>query len=193
MSYSPAIHHRRSIRLKGYDYSQTGMYFITICTHNRVGMFGDIERGEMILNEYGEIIKFTWFDLKNHNVNVLLDCFVIMPNHVHGIVMMMNNENPVGAGSKPAPIKPAPIKIRAGLEPAPTNHGLSEIMRQFKTFSAKRINKLRNTPAVPVWQRNFYEHVIRDEQSLCKIQEYIINNPREWERDELFFPSPKTC
>ena len=122
-------------------------------------------------------------------MNILLDHFVVMPNHIHGIVVMENNENPVGAGSKPALIKPAPIKSRAGLEPAPTRHGLPEIVRQFKTFSAKRINKLRNTPTVSLWQRNFYEHVIRDEQSLRKTQEYIDNNPRNWERDELFSSS----
>lgn len=187
MKYNPAIHHRRSIRLKGYDYSQNGMYFITVCIQNRECLLGEIENEKMILNEYGEIIELTWFDLTNHNTNILLDYFMIMPNHVHGIVMIMNNEKSVvGAGSKPALIKINSVDIGmdfkgAGLEPAPT--GLTEIVRQFKTFSAKRINKLRNTPANPVWQRNFYDHIIRSEQGLTRIREYMINNPIKWDSD----------
>ena len=183
MKYNPAIHHRRSIRLKGYSYSQDGVYFVTVCTENRECLLGEIKNSEMILNEYGEITKFTWSDLINHNKNISLDYFVIMPNHVHGIVMIMDNENHVGAGSKPAPIKFALIK-RAGLEPAPTQNGLSEIVRQFKTFSAKRINTLRNTPAIPVWQRNFYDHIIRNEDELIRIREYIENNPIKWDLDK---------
>ena len=189
MKYNPAIHHRRSIRLKGYDYSQNGAYFITVCAQNRECLFGEIEKGEMILNEYGEIIKFTWFDLTNNNRNVSLDFFVVMPNHVHGIAVIMNNENPVGAGSKPAPIRTDPVGTGAGLEgaglePAPTaGCGLPEIVRQFKTFSAKRINKLCNTPTTHVWQRNFYDHIIRSEDELTRIREYIINNPMKWDLD----------
>lgn len=123
-----------------------------------------------------------------------MDYFDVMPNHVHGIVIITNNETivgVVGAGSKPAltsaPIKTGPIGIGAGLEPAPTaGYGLSEIVRQFKTFSAKRINRLRDTLAVAIWQRNYYEHIIRNEQSLEEIREYIINNPYNWKQDELF-------
>jgi len=93
----------------------------------------------------------------------------------------------IGAGSKPALNKPAlnheTKQTRAGLEPAPTVHGLSEIIRQFKTFSAKRINQSNNTPGIPVWQRNYYDHVIRDEKSLNEIREYIVNNPANWEDD----------
>jgi len=158
------------------------MYFVTICTQNKECLFGEIKNGEMILNEYGEIIKFTWFDLINHNICVLLDSFVVMPNHIHGIIVI-NDKIFVGAGSKPALIKINQL-ARAGLEPAPTK--LSEIVRQFKTFSAKRINKLRNTPGLSVWQRDYYEHIIRNDRSLEKICDYIINNPCRWNHDELF-------
>ena len=129
---------RKQLRLKNYDYSSYGMYFVTIRIKDRSNLFGEIVDGVMVLNEWGKIVETTWFDLINHNSNISLDCFVVMPDHVHGII------NIVGAGSKPAP-----NGLRAGLEPAPTK--LSEIIRQFKTFSAKRINKIRNTLGVPIW------------------------------------------
>jgi REP element-mobilizing transposase RayT len=159
MKYNPEIHHRKSIRIKEYDYSQSGYYFVTICVKNRLQLFGKIENGEMILNEFGVIVEDIWFDLPNHILNLQLDYYYIMPNHLHCIFIL--NEN-VGAGSKPA-LDTRDSK-RAGLEPAPTKfHGLSEIIRQFKTFTSKQINILRNTPGVPIWQRNYYEHIIRNE------------------------------
>lgn len=183
MKFNPDIHHRCSIRLKGYDYSQAGAYFVTICTHRRECLFGDVVNGNVILNEYGKCVQFTWNDLPNHNPDILLDAFVIMPNHIHGIIII--NPNTVGAGSKPAP-KPAQNKnTRAGYEPALTGkRALNEIVRQFKTFSAKRINVLRKSVGVPLWQRNYYEHIIRNETELNKIREYVIYNPQNWETDE---------
>ena len=169
-------HRRRSLRLKGYDYSQTGAYFITLCTHNRECLFGDIIVGagskpaHMALNECGEIVKRIWNDLPNHIVGIELNDFGIMPNHIHGIITI------VGMGVK-----------RAGLEPAPTGQlGLSEIVRQLKTFSARRINENRGTPGVPVWQRNYYEHIIRNERSYADITSYIENNPVLWETDRMY-------
>ncbi len=172
MTYDPARHHRRSIRLKGYDYSQPGAYFVTICTHQRRCLFGDVVDGEMRLNEAGGMVEWTWYDLPNHIDNIELDAFVVMPNHVHGIIII--REPVVGAGS-----------VGAGSEPAPTTkrHGLPEIVRQFKTFSARRINRWRGTPGTPVWQRNYYEHIIRDEQSLNRIRQYILENPIRWQLD----------
>lgn len=200
MKYNPEIHHRRSIRLKGYDYSQNGAYFITLCAQNKECLFGEIvgagsKPAQMILNDTGKIIEYTWNDLPNHNHNIELDEFIIMPNHIHGIVIITKDETIVGAvraGSKPAlTAETATIDTRAGLEraglePAPTGDGLSEIVRQFKTFSAKRINKLCKTHAIAVWQRNYYEHIIRNEQSLQEIRGYIINNSYMWKQDELF-------
>ena len=121
---------------------------------------GHVAHGEMHLNEYGEIVIDCWNALPQHYHHVELNDFVIMPNHVHGIVF-----------------------LRAGLKPAPTNQPITEIVRAFKTFSAKKINQLRHTPGSSVWQRNFYEHVIRDDRSLKRIREYIDTNPQRWTLD----------
>jgi len=184
MKFDPDKHHRRSIRLKGYDYSQKGAYFVTICVQNRKFKFGDVEYGKTILNKFGEIVKNTWFDLPNHIGNIELDEFVVMPNHIHAIIVI------VGAGSKPAQNKISTSNAyttgfeRADLESAPTrNFGLSEIVRQLKTFSARRINELRNMPGFPVWQRNYYEHIIRDEEESNATRLYIIENPQNWDID----------
>ena len=174
MIYDPDRHHRRSIRLKGYDYSQAGLYFVTICTHNREMVCGDIINNEIVLNEYGKMVDYAWNDLPNHNHQIQLDDYVIMPNHIHGIIII----NDVGANF-----------VGAGSEPAPTTmnrkqHGLSEITRQFKTFSARRINKIRQSTGTPVWQRNYYEHVIRNQKDLNRIRKYIIENPLKWDLDK---------
>jgi len=195
MKFDPDKHHRRSIRLKEYDYSQPGAYFVTICVQNREFMFGDIVNGKMVLNEFGEIVKNTWFDLPNHIDNIALDDFIIMPNHIHAIIII------VGAGPRPAltnskhahnentadlkrmGLEQAGLE-QAGLEPAPTrNLGLSEVVRQLKTFSARRINELRNMPGFPVWQRNYYEHIISNEDELNAIREYSCANPKNWDID----------
>jgi REP element-mobilizing transposase RayT len=166
--YDPERHHRRSVRLKGYDYSQAGAYFITIVTQGRVCLFGEVVAGELRLNKVGRMVASAWEDLPNHYAGVGLDAFVVMPNHVHGIVVLAGPT--VGAGSD----------VGAGLKPAPT---LSEIVRAFKTFSARRINEHRGTRGMPVWQRNYYEHVVRDDESLDRIREYIAGNPLRWESD----------
>ncbi|MDX2129777.1 MAG: transposase [Chloroherpetonaceae bacterium] len=149
-----------------------------MCTHNRESLFGKVVKKEMVLNEFGKIVEFTWHDLPNHNSNIQLDEFIIMPNHIHGIIII------VGAGSKPAPIDP----VGAGSEPAPTMvpapKPLPEIIRQLKTFSAKRINQIRNSPGISVWQRNYYERIIRDEEGFHRVKKYIRENPRNWEKDE---------
>lgn len=175
---------RRSIRLKGYDYTQPGAYFVTICTYQRIHLFGEVVDGEMRLNAFGEIVRQAWFDLPNHYGHVELDAFVVMPNHIHGIIIL--TADTVGAGLKPAPT-PTPT-VGAGLRPAPTpaptkRHPLSEIVRALKTFSARRINALRGTTGTPVWQRNYWEHVIRTERALDAIRRYIIHNPARWHLD----------
>ena len=171
--YDAEKYHRRSIRLKGYDYSQEGAYFVTVCTHNRECIFG-----EVLLNEFGKIVESVWFDLPKHYPNVELDAFVIMPNHVHGIMIV--GDVAVGADFKPAPT----MAMAAAKEPVPTGgYALSEVVRGFKTFSARRINEIRATSGTPVWQRNYYEHIVRDEDRLNRIREYIINNPMRWQFD----------
>ncbi|MBN1541561.1 transposase [candidate division KSB1 bacterium] len=182
MKYDPYIHHRRSIRLKGYDYSQAGAYFVTICTHNHECIFGEIIHGQMALNDAGRVVQTVWVDLPNHYPNIELDEYVVMPNHVHGIIVIV-----VGPDFKPAHVvgagfKPAPTTTRPDFKPAPTTrHGLPEIVRACKTFSARRINQMRGMPGAKLWQRNYYEHIIRNENELNRIRKYIINNPMKWD------------
>lgn len=171
---------RRSIRLQGYDYSGEGLYFVTICVQDMKCLFGKVVDGEMLLNEAGKIINETWFDLPNHNPYIELDAWCIMPNHVHGIIII--NNTPVGVDSKSTRNN---IE-QAGLEPAPTKHPLSEIIRQFKTFSAKRINQVNNTVGKKLWQRNYYEHIIRNSTSYTNIAEYILSNPANWMTDKYY-------
>ena len=184
LKYDPDKHHRRSIRVKGYDYSQAGAYFITICTKNRESLFGEIIDNEIVLNDIGRLIQLSWFDLPNHYAHIELDEFVAMPNHIHGIIFFSHpltiESDVVGAGLKPAPTRIVDSRPISKTKRQP----LSEIVRAFKTFSARRINAYRNTAGSPVWQRNYYEHIIRNEDDLNRIRQYIIDNPRDWDRDQ---------
>jgi REP element-mobilizing transposase RayT len=184
MKYNPEIHHRRSIRLKDYDYSQAGAYFVTVCTQNRECLFGDITNASMQLNNYGEVVTKCWNDLSNHFPRIILDAFVVMPNHVHGIVVILEN---YCRGEVSSPIlKPDEIKTieKGGVTPPLQKHTLGQIVAYFKYQTTKHINQIRNTPGLPLWQRNYYEHIIRNEDELNRIGEYIINNPMQWADDE---------
>jgi putative transposase len=158
MVNNPRNRHRRSIRLKAYDYTQPGAYFVTLCTDDRQLLFGEITDGAMHLNRMGLIVQNTWLDLPRHYPHVVLDAIVIMPNHVHAVIVLTDN----GITHK-------------------KRHGLPEIVRAFKSFSAKRINALRRTPGRPVWQRNYYDHIVRNEDEWEGIRAYIQNNPQEWD------------
>jgi REP element-mobilizing transposase RayT len=211
MKYNPQIHHRRSIRLQGYDYSQNGAYFITLCTHNRECLFGQIQNGQMILNEYGKIVEQCWNNLSNHYDNIELDAYVIMPNHFHGIILITDNVDNVDnvRAIRELPIHELPIHElpihelpihelpihELPIHELPRQQQkqrqqqrrkmlLPKIVGRFKTNSAKQINQMRNTPGISVWQRNYYEHIIRDEKSLENIRNYIINNPAKWQDDD---------
>jgi putative transposase len=168
-----SIKSRKPNRLKNNNYASNGFYFITICIKNRQGFFGKIKNLEMILNPFGLIANKCWLDLPNHYKNCILHEYIIMPNHVHGIVEINNN---VGAGFKPAPTFTSQSTIVN--HPIKT-HGLSEIIRGFKTFSSRRINeqlKINNYKIRFQWQRSFYDHIILNEQSFYNIRNYIINN-----------------
>lgn len=189
---------RHSIRLPCYDYTRSGAYFITIVTHARECLFGEVADGKVRLNEHGSIVRAAWDDLPNHYGYVVLDAFVVMPNHIHGIIVLTDDDDViVGAGLKPAP---TPVMTqydrgihyidnngRAGLKPAPTpkirRHGLPEIVRAFKTFSARHINELHRIFGLSVWQRNYWEHIIRDGNEMDRIRHYIEINPVRWEKD----------
>ncbi len=198
---------RRSIRLKDYDYSQPGSYFVTLCTLGHINLFGDIEEKrqelatletknsvdrksgedlesyEMILNSFGNAVLYTWNDLLNHNHGIRLGEFVVMPNHVHGIIHILDPE------TEWEDFIPSEFRyMDKELEITKTcvQTPLSEIVRQFKTFSTMRINKLRQTPGESVWKRDYYEHVIRNQEAYNKIVEYIQNNPMVWKIDRLY-------
>ena len=163
-----------SLRLAGYDYAQTGAYFVTAVTQGRLELFGEVVGGVLELNEFGNVAVKTWQGLVRHYDSIVLDTFVVMPNHVHGIIFITQSDtsfanDPVGAGFKPAP--------------TPERRGLSEVVRAFKTFSARTINNLRGTTGVSVWQRGYFDHVIRDEADLENIRTYIATNPLRWQLD----------
>jgi REP element-mobilizing transposase RayT len=196
MTYNPDIHHRHSIRLKNYDYSQAGAYFVTICAWQRECLFGEIEHGEMVLNDLGRIVESVWCQLPRYFSNIALDVHIIMPNHFHGILHI--NEF-VGA-KQDSPALPAfdlhgnkddiATKGKAGEALAlPLLHGsasgsLCSIVQNFKSVSTRKVNKFRTNPGYPVWQRNYYERVVRNEEELSRAREYIVNNPMKWELDK---------
>ena len=171
MIYDPIKHHRRSTRLQGFDYTQAGAYFVTVVTSARNCLLGEIKNDEMRVTDAGRLVQSVWCELPKHYPRVECDAFVVMPNHIHGVIILANVAS-VAAGN-----------VGAGFKPAPTGHGLPEIVRAFKTFSARRINEMRGTRGVCVWQRNYFEHVVRDEAELSRIREYVVNNPLQWEAD----------
>ena len=174
MTFDPKKNCRGSIRLPHYDYTRSGAYFVTICVAGRRCIFGEIVDGVMLPNKNGLVLEEQWAGLPRHYPNVLLDEFVLMPNHVHGIICLTESmQSSVGAGFKPA---------LASRQTKP-RHGLPEIIRGLKTFSARRINQLRRTPGEPVWQRNYYEHVVRGESDMDAIRRYIVENPLKWVDD----------
>jgi REP element-mobilizing transposase RayT len=167
VKFDPQMHHRRSIRLKDYDYSQPGAYFVTMVTWQRRVLFGDVVDGEMVLNEFGKIVSEKWQWLEIQYDYIELGAWVVMPNHFHGILIIHENR---GGGSRSAP---TPIKRKS----------LGGLIGAFKTVSTKQINMIRNTEGQPLWQRNYYEHIIRDETDLQNKTDYIEANPLLWEKD----------
>jgi len=159
---------RKQNRWMGFNYSAQGWYFITICTLNRVECLCRIENGQVVLNDLGKIVNVCWFDLPNHYKNIILDEYIIMPNHIHGIIEIIDDGRFKTANN-----------VGNGLKPFPTHHGLSEIVRGFKTFSSRKINEFKYFK----WQKSFYDHVIRGEKDYNYIKYYIQQNPRRWVED----------
>ncbi len=187
MDNNPALHYRRSIRLKGYDYSHSGAYFVTTCTQNRECLFGEVKNEKVKLNPVGEMIQEIWEGLPQYHLGFEMGEFVVMPNHIHGIIVLTEN---VGVGLRAyPPIETAEPKQKAGQPQrvAPTIT-LSDIVHHFKSYTTARYReRVENAdwPPFPgrLWQRNYYEHIIRSEKSLNKIREYITNNPIRWQFD----------
>ena len=166
------IHHRRSIRLKGYDYSQPGYYFVTICTRDGECVLGDVVDGKMKLSRIGQLVQITWNCLLKRFHNLELGEFTVMPNHIHGIIII------VGAGLA--------LPNQGAASSAPTKDisiRLGDVVRAFKSISAINVNRFLTRSGVPLWQRNYYEHIIRNEESLNYVREYIETNPLRWELD----------
>jgi len=190
------INRRGSLRLKGYDYAQAGAYFVTICTHDRACLLGEAVGEGVRLSDAGRMIQAVWDELSNQYPGVETDVFAIMPNHIHGIVVLVASNPCVGVGpcaypdhgqtperiAEPADVEGQPQGV------APTGLSLSDMVHRFKTLTTKRYTdgvKEREWPAFRgrLWQRNYYDHVIRNERELDKIREYIATNPLRWALD----------
>ncbi len=199
MEYNSKIHHRRSIRAQGYDYSRDSAYFVTICAQDMKCVFGNIERGEMRLNGAGEMVDFWWRELPNKFQNIRLDEFTVMPNHFHGILVvgaiLCNRPEPVilnsdfDAGENiVSPLR----KIQNANAKIPNTYaGLGQYVSWFKRMTTNeyiRNVKIGKFPPFEksVWQRNYWEHIIRDDDELDRIRGYIVDNPSNWEIDEFY-------
>lgn len=228
--YNPNIHHRRSIRLKGYDYSQAGLYFITICCQDRAHLFGNIENGEMKLNAFGKIAWEEWLATEKIRKNCKIHESIVMPNHIHGIIEILypsekrNSPSDIGKfkspsqtigaiirGFKIATIKKIKEEINKResdsstreLEKGKSNSSTGELQFAPKESSPDEFAPTESSPddSAPtefapttekiinlnfkIWQRNYYEHIIRNEQAYHRISNYIINNPKNWNEDKF--------
>ncbi|GBD17371.1 hypothetical protein HRbin26_02291 [bacterium HR26] len=185
-------HHRRSLRLQGYDYSQPGAYFLTLVTHDRACLFGEVVDGEVRLSEAGQIAERCWLDIPNHFPHATLDAFFVMPNHVHGIIALSD----AGKTERCSPTGDRPVNTPADLwtaeqvgaddhSPLPSfqspSGAIGSIVRGFKIGVTRWFRQ--HTDSSRVWQRNYYEHIVRDEQSLARIRRYIADNPLRWADD----------
>lgn len=207
--YNPHKHHRRSIRLAGYDYSQAGLYFVTLVCQDRAHLFGDIKDGIMYLNEFGQIAADEWLHTQEVRDNVVLHEFVVMPNHIHGIIEILfpkESNNIVGEFRSPSQTIGAIIR---GYKIA-TIKRIKELVKRTKESKGEdskgeyckgskgELQFAPTAPTVPtartreiiksldykIWQRNYYEHIIRDEKAYINISNYIIENPKRWINDE---------
>ncbi|HHX09129.1 MAG TPA: transposase [Chloroflexi bacterium] len=163
--------HRRNLRLPEFDYSQPGAYFVTIVTQDRKQLFGEVVEGEMILNDVGMMVKEVWEVIPDHFPNVELGEFIVMPNHIHGIISITNVE---ATHASPLP------RVSKG----PTPESIAAIIGSFKSATSKRIREFKKNHKKRLWQRNYYEHIIRNERDHQAIYDYILANPMNWEKDE---------
>ncbi len=202
MAYDPKKHHRRSVRLKGYDYATAGAYFLTVCTQGRACLFGSVVKGEMRLNAAGCMVQDIWNEIAARYAGVDTDAFQIMPNHIHGIIVItptraganlrvcptdsacpgdsVSHDDRAGTGARPY--------TGAGPNMGVRPYGFGDVLRRFKSLTTKRYMdgvQYQGRPPFSgrLWQRNYYEHIIRDGRSLNRIREYIAANPLQWEYD----------
>ena len=210
-----------STRLSGWDYSAPGFYFVTFCTHNRECLLGTVRDGRMVCNTFGDIVREEWRVTGEKNVHIMMDEFVVMPNHFHGIIQILfrssssfyrcrdvarnvstnATEQSIGAGNRPAnataqsvttddrpttaAIQSAGTKNERMSAISPTAGSLSFVVRQMKSSMTKRINDVRHTPGVKIFQSRFHDHIIRDPDELERIRRYIRRNPVNWDADRF--------
>jgi putative transposase len=210
MKYNPHIHHRKSIRLKGYNYAQAGLYFITICCQNRTCLFGEIVDGKMILNDAGMMVEIEWLKLKNRFPNIELHEYVVMPNHFHAILeivgatLVVAHNETVAQNETVAPVGVSLVDTQNGDDTqndddtqngqpqgiAPTCKTVGNIVGAFQSIvTVEYIRGVKTLGWQPfdgkLWQRNYWEHIIRNDDECQRIANYIINNPLNWENDKL--------
>lgn len=185
-------HHRRSLRLQGYDYSQPGAYFVTIVTRERACLFGEVVEGEMRLSEAGQVAERCWLDIPNHFPHATLDAFIVMPNHVHGIIVLSDARKMERfSATSDRPVS-TPVDLLTAKQVGANDHSplpsfrspsrtIGSIIRGFKIGVTRWFRQ--HTGISGVWQRNYYEHIVRDEQSLTRIRQYIADNPLRWAND----------
>jgi putative transposase len=166
---------RKNLRLRHYDYRNPGNYFITVCTHERRPILASIENNILQLTSYGEIAKKFWLSIPEHFPKVKLDSYIVMPNHFHGILYLESDSNMINARKEEK-------------ENGILKGSIGSIIGSWKSISTKNVNQLRNTLGAQLWQRNYYERIIRDEKELQMIRTYIENNPYSWEKDSLYVP-----
>jgi len=166
---------RKSPRLKGYDYSQSGAYFVTICTHQRVHLFGEVIESDVVLNRAGEIVAERWFALPDHHLGIELDAFVVMPNHVHGIIVLVGTTPALSAldGTN---------ADDAGIVPTV----LGTVVGSYKSGVTRRIREALNEPELRLWQTRYHDHIIQNESELHRFREYVVANPSKW-GDDIFY------
>ena len=179
--YDPEIHQRRSIRLKGYDYSQAGAYFVTIVAQGRLCLFGDVVDGEMRANDAGEMVWRVWDGMPGRFPSIEMDEFVVLPNHVHGVIIIRQSLGSLVGGQGDSGVQ----RDTGATTGAAT---VGDVVGAFKSLTTVEYGRgVRELDWPPfdrrLWQRNYYERVIRDESEFSRVREYIANNPMEWEFD----------
>jgi REP element-mobilizing transposase RayT len=178
-------HQRRSIRLPEYDYSQEGAYFVTIITQDRKCLFGEVIEREMVLNDVGKMVEQVWKDIPKRFPSVNVDTYMVMPNHIHGIIVIEQTyikemyEHGLSSGVRATHASPLQTTRPKGPKPK----SIGAIVGSFKSAATNRINKTFNTLGEPVWQRNYYERIVRNEREHQAVYDYILTNPQNWAED----------
>jgi putative transposase len=183
MPYDPQRHHRRSIRLKGYDYTQPGAYFITLVTYQRECLFDKISAGKMQPSATGMRVAYDWEHIPEHFPSASLDEWIIMPNHLHGIILLSTGEASADKIIGDLISLPADASPRHPI--GTTSGSIGAILQNFKSITSRKINQAAGSPGAPLWQRNYYEHIIRNKQEWERISDYIRINPLRWEEDQI--------